>query len=145
MKSTLWAHTPDLTQLNQLGKGTLGEQLGMRFIATGPRQLWASLPVDHRTRQPMGLLHGGASVALAETLGSVASYLCIPEPTQYMAVGIEINANHLKSVFDGTVYGCVTPIRIGKSLHVWNINIKNERAQLCCTSRLTCMIVPAKK
>ncbi len=140
-KQYLWTFRPQIEDLNKLGKNTLGDHLGMRFIAIGPDKIWASLPVDYRTIQPMGLLHGGASVALAETLGSVASQLCIPTAESKMAVGVEINANHLKSARSGRVYGSVSPVRIGKSIHVWQINIKNPRGQLICTSRLTCMIV----
>ena len=140
-KNTIWRHKAAIDDLNALGRNTLGEHLGMRFVAIGPDRLWASMPVNERTKQPMGLLHGGASVALAETLGSVASQLCIPPDEQKMAVGIEINANHLKSVRSGRVYGMVEPIRIGRILHVWQISIKNTRGQMLCTSRLSCMIV----
>lgn len=141
-KHYLWTFRPQIEDLNKLGKNTLGDHLGMRFTAVGPDKIWASMPVDHRTMQPMGLLHGGANVALAETLGSVASHLCIPTAESKMAVGVEINANHLKTVRSGRVYGLVSPIRIGKSIHVWQIDIKNPKGQLICTSRLTCMIVP---
>lgn len=140
-KTTIWKHQPQVDDLNALGKNTLGEHLGLQFVAIGPDRIWASMPVDDRTKQPMGLLHGGANVALAETLGSVASHLCIPPAESKMAVGVEINANHLKSARSGRVYGMVEPIRIGKSIHVWRISIKNTRGQLLCTSRLTCMII----
>jgi|SRR6056297_410693 len=140
-KHTIWKLKPQIDDLNALGKNTLGNHLGLRFVAIGPDRLWASMPVDERTKQPMGLLHGGANVALAETLGSVASQLCIPPAERKMAVGVEINANHLKSARSGRVYGMVEPIRIGQSIHVWRISIKNARGQLLCTSRLTCMII----
>jgi 1,4-dihydroxy-2-naphthoyl-CoA hydrolase len=143
MRKTIWKHKPGIEDLNALGKNNLGAHLGMKFVAIGPDRIWASMPVDERTKQPMGLLHGGANVALAETLGSVASQLCIPGSENKMAVGIEINANHLKSARSGRVYGMVQPLRIGKSLHVWQISIKNSRGQLLCTSRLTCMIINA--
>ncbi|MEL6276006.1 MAG: hotdog fold thioesterase, partial [Bacteroidota bacterium] len=104
--------------------------------------LVAEMPVDHRTVQPMRLLHGGASVALAETLGSVASLLCVEDITKKAPVGIEINANHLRSVREGgKVTGTARPIRIGRSIHVWQIDIKDERDRLVCTSRLTTMVV----
>lgn len=123
--------------------GTLCEHLGIVFTEIGDDSLVAKMPVDERTKQPAGLLHGGASAALAETLGSIASTFCI-ENSGHMPVGIEINANHLKSVSSGFVFGRVTPVRCGKSLHVWNIDIKNDSGQLVCVSRLTVMIVPKR-
>jgi len=140
-KKTIWKTKPQIDDLNALGKNTLGDHIGMKFVAIGPDRIWASLPVDDRTKQPMGILHGGANVVLAETLGSVASQLCIPPSESKMAVGIEINANHLKSARSGRVYGVVEPVRIGRAIHVWRISIKNTRGQLLCTSRLTCMII----
>ena len=116
---------------------------GMEFTEVGDDYLVAKMPVDHRTIQPAGLLHGGASVALAETLGSVASVLCL-KSSDKMPVGIEINANHLKATTSGFVYGKVTAIRRGQNLHVWNIEIRNEKGDLTCVSRLTCMIVDKK-
>jgi 1,4-dihydroxy-2-naphthoyl-CoA hydrolase len=101
------------------------------------------MPVDHRTKQPAGLLHGGASVALAESLGSIASALCIDTTTK-SPVGVEINANHLKSATSGFVTGKVTAIRRGQTLHVWNIEIRNEGGDLLCVSRLTVMVVDRK-
>lgn len=119
------------------------EHLGMVFTEIGDDFLVAKMPVDHRTKQPAGLLHGGASVALAESLGSIASALCIDSQTK-MPVGIEINANHLKSATSGWVTGKVTGIRRGQSLHVWNIEIHNEQNDLVCVSRLTVMVVDRK-
>lgn len=118
---------------------TLGNHLGMEFTAVGPDFLEATLPVDKRTRQPYGLLHGGASAALAETLGSVASALVV-DHSKYLTLGIEINANHLRSVRSGKVTGRCTPIHLGNTLHVWNISIMDERQRLICVSRLTVMI-----
>lgn len=117
--------------------------LGMQFTEIGDDYLIAKMPVDARTKQPAGLLHGGASVALAESLGSIASALCLPS-NEKMPVGIEINANHLKSATSGFVAGKVTPIRVGQSLHVWNIEIHNDKNDLVCVSRLTVMIVDRK-
>jgi len=103
------------------------------------------MPVDHRTVQPFGILHGGASVVLAETLGSVASTLCLKDITKQTAVGLEINANHLRSVRKGYVYGKVTPIRVGRSIHVWNIEIKDDNGKVSAISRLTTMIIEIPK
>jgi 1,4-dihydroxy-2-naphthoyl-CoA hydrolase len=105
----------------------------------------AKMPVDHRTVQPFGILHGGASVVLAETLGSMASFLCIKEAGKQHAVGLEINANHIRSVKEGFVYGRVTPIHIGRSTHIWDIKITNEENKLVCISRLTVAIVDANR
>lgn len=141
---SIWKQEFTIEGLNDLCQGNMGEHLGIRVIAFGPDKVWASMPVDERTRQPVGLLHGGASVALAETLGSVASTLCLKDLGQKTAVGIEINANHLKSVRSGKVFGCVYPIRLGRSIHVWQIDIYNERGQQTCSSRLTTAIVDLK-
>ncbi len=113
--------------------------LGLEFTAFGDDYLEARLPVDHRTKQPAGLLHGGASVVLAETLGSVASYLCVEQGKK--CVGVEVNANHLKSATEGFVKGRVRPIRVGRSLHVWSIEIHNSAGDLVCVSRLTVAII----
>jgi 1,4-dihydroxy-2-naphthoyl-CoA hydrolase len=121
------------------GKNTLGEHIGIEFVELGDDYIIAKMPVDHRTHQPYGLLHGGASVALAETLGSVGAALVI-DHTQFLALGVEINANHLKSARSGFVYGKATPIHIGGTLHVWEIKITNEQQQLVCISRLTVAI-----
>lgn len=138
---SIWKQNFTLEGLNGLSEGNMGEHLGIHFFAAGPDRLWASMPVDQRTKQPMGLLHGGASVALAETMGSVASTLCIHDPTTHNVVGIEINANHLRSVSTGNVTGCVQSIRIGRTIHVWEINITDSRQRKVCVSRLTVMIL----
>ena len=122
------------------GKNTLGDFLGMRFVALGEDSLTMTMPVDERTKQPYGLLHGGASVALAETLGSVASALVV-NPALFQCVGLEINANHLRSATDGIVTGICTPIHLGGSTHVWDIKIYNQSNQLICISRLTVAIL----
>ena len=137
----LWKHTPVLDVLNSFASGTLVENLGILFTEIGDDYLVAQMPVDHRTKQPMGLLHGGASVALAETMGSVASTLVIDDPTKQSVVGLEINANHLRSAKKGFVYGTVKPIKIGRSVHVWEITILNEERKKICISRLTVMIL----
>lgn len=131
----------DLDVFIQMSKNTLSDHLGIEFLEKGDNYLIARMPVDHRTKQPFGLLHGGASVALAETLGSIASVLCLDDPEKQKAVGLEINANHLRSVTEGWVYGKVTPIHIGKRTHIWDIRIANEEEKPVCVSRLTVAIV----
>lgn len=131
----------DLDVFIQMSKNTLSDHLGIEFLEKGDNYLIARMPVDHRTKQPFGLLHGGASVALAETLGSIASVLCLDDPAKQKAVGLEINANHLRSVTEGWVYGKVTPIHIGRRTHIWDIKITNEEEKLVCVSRLTVAIV----
>lgn len=121
------------------GKNTIGEQLGIEFTEIGNEHIKARMPVDNRTHQPYGLLHGGASCVLAETLGSIASALVV-DHNLYMTLGIEINANHLRSVRSGYVEGSCKPEHIGKTLHVWNITITDEANRKICISRLTVMI-----
>lgn len=135
---------PSLDELKKLSKDTLVEQVGIEFVEVGKDYLVAKMPVDHRTRQPMGLLHGGASVVLAESLGSIASVLCLPDPKKQQAVGLEINANHIKSVRSGWVYGKATPLHIGKRTHIWEIRIVDEQENLICISRLTAAIIEVK-
>lgn len=137
----IWKQKFTLEDLNLSSKNTLVEHLGIKYSAYGDDYLEATMPVDHRTVQPMGLLHGGASVALAETLGSIASVLCVDDPSTLSIVGLEINANHLRSVREGIVTGKATPIKIGRRIHVWNIEIRNEDNKMVCTSRLTVAIV----
>ena len=139
---SLWKHEPTLEGLNAMSENTLNAALDIQFTEIGPDYLVASMPVNSNTVQPFRILHGGASVCLAETLGSVASTLCIEDITQQTAVGLEINANHLKSVkAGGVVYGTVRPIRVGRTVHVWNIEIRNEQGDLTCISRLTVNVV----
>lgn len=132
-----------VTDLQGLGKNTLGEHIGIRFSEIGEDYLKATMPVDHRTHQPYGLLHGGASAALAETLGSVSSALVIDQE-KFLCVGIEINANHVRSVRSGIVEGTCIPIHIGATTHVWDIRIHDERNKLVCVSRLTVAILKKK-
>ena len=138
----IWKNKFNIDSMNNISANTMVQNLGIKFTEIGDDYLIAVMPVDHRTVQPMRILHGGASVALAETLGSVASYACI-DINKYNTVGIEINANHLKSVGEGSglVSGKVTPIKIGRKLHIWNIDITDEKGNLVCISRLTTMIV----
>ncbi len=127
----------------EIGKGNLGEHLGMEFTEIGPDYIKGTMPVDHRTKQPYGLLHGGASVALAETLGSVGAAMVV-DHTEYICVGQEINANHLRSVRSGFVTGTAKPIHIGSSSQVWEIKIHDERDHLVCISRLTVAVLKRK-
>lgn len=120
------------------------EHLGIEFTGIGPDYITAKMPVDSRHHQPYGLLHGGASVALAETLGSVAAH-CSVDTSKYFCVGLEINANHLKGVRSGYVFGKSTPIHIGKSTQVWEIRITNEQDELVCVSRITMAVLEQKK
>ena len=138
----LWKRAPDVAELQQTTKGTLLEHLGLTIEGVGDDWISLRMPVDHRTIQPYGILHGGASLALAESLGSLASVLCIDDPSTHTAVGVEINANHLRPVPDGQfVIGTLSPIRIGRRMHVWNIEIRDPQDRLVCISRLTIMIV----
>lgn len=134
---------PSLDQLNFTREETMVNHLGIVFTGIGEDYLEATMPVDHRTKQPMGLLHGGANVALAETLGSLASSLTIDLEKQ-ACVGLEINANHIRSVREGTVKGIAKPIHIGKSTQIWEIKIFNEAEKLCCISRITMAILDKK-
>lgn len=129
-----------LADFENLGKDTMGDHIGIRFSELGDNYLKATMPVDHRTKQPYGLLHGGASVALAETLGSVASALVI-DPEQFICVGQEINANHIRSARSGQVTGTATPLHLGATSHVWEIRIHDEQDKLICISRLTVAIL----
>lgn len=126
--------------LNTLSLNTMVQHLGIVFTALGDDYIEATMPVDHRTHQPMGLLHGGASVSLAETLGSVAATCCVDMARQY-CVGLDINANHIKSVREGVVTGRTTPIHIGKKTQVWEIRITNESNELVCISRITLAVI----
>jgi 1,4-dihydroxy-2-naphthoyl-CoA hydrolase len=139
----IWKSEFTLEQLNAMNPNTIHQYLGIEFTAFGDSYLEASMPVDGRTHQPQGLLHGGASAVLAESLGSVASLLASDRHTQ-TCVGIEISASHLKGVKSGTVTGRATPIRLGKSLHVWDIDIRDTfqpGGKPVCRSRLTVMII----
>lgn len=134
---------PSLDQLNLTSQNTMVSHLGIEFTGIGSDYIEATMPVDHRTKQPLGLLHGGANVVLAETLGSIASSLTI-DTEKYSCVGLEINANHLKSVRDGVVKGVAKPVHLGKTTQVWEIKISNQADQLCCISRITMAILEKK-
>jgi uncharacterized protein (TIGR00369 family) len=138
---SLWYATPNLEQLNANSKNTILELLDIRFEAFTEDSLTASMVVDHRTHQPYGLLHGGASVVLAESVGSSASYLCI-DTSKYFCVGIEVNANHLRGLRSGRVTAVAHPVHIGRTTHVWDIRLTSEEGKASCISRLTVAIVP---
>ncbi len=133
-----------LEKLMPLGKGTMSEYLGIEWLELGEEYIKAKMPVDHRTIQPYGLLHGGASCVLAETLGSVGSAMVI-DHDKFFCVGLEINANHIRSAKKGYVTGTVRPIHIGKQTHIWDIQITDESDKLICVSRLTVAVLSRKE
>ena len=128
-----------LDQLNENGENTMAAFLGMEFTEIGPDYLRMMMPVNDRTRQPYGLLHGGASAALAETVGSVASSLII-DPEKQFCVGLDINANHVRGIKEGYVHAIARPLHLGSTTHVWDIKICDEHNKLVCISRLTVAI-----
>ncbi len=130
----------DLQLVNELSRNTLIDHLGIVFTAAGDDWLQATMPVDARTKQPYGLLHGGASVVLAETLGSSAGNLCV-DPTQQVCVGLEINANHLRAARSGVVTGTARALHVGRTTQVWEIRIEDEAGKPVCISRLTLAVV----
>lgn len=138
---SLWRETPQIDRINAAGANTIATSLDIRFEAFTDDTLTASMVVDQRTYQPFGLLHGGASVVLAETLGSMASYLVI-DTAKFFCVGLEVNANHVRGVRSGRVTGVVRPVHIGRTTHVWDIRLSNDEGKLCCISRLTVAVVP---
>ena len=127
---------PDLAALNARNKANAVGNLGIEFIEQGEDFFRGTMPVDQRTLQPYGLLHGGASVLLAETLGSMAANMCL-EPGAGQAVGVEINANHLRAKTEGVVTGTARPLHVGRSTQVWDIRIEDEQGRTVCVSRLT--------
>jgi len=139
-----WNKSPiKLEQLNEISKHTMAELLDIQFTEIGNNYLKATMPVCAKTHQPYGLLHGGASAALAETVGSVASWLTI-DREQQICVGIEINCNHIRGKKDGVVTATVEPLHIGATTHVWDIKIRDEKERLVCVSRLTVAILEKK-
>ncbi len=141
----IWFKTDwNIDKLNQLSANTMNDLMGIKFIEVGENYVKATMPVDHRTRQAYGLLHGGASVTLAETVGSVASVMVV-DPELYFCVGVEINANHLRSVKDGFVTATAIPLHLGMSSHVWEIKIMDKNEKLICVSRLTVYVKKKNK
>jgi 1,4-dihydroxy-2-naphthoyl-CoA hydrolase len=142
--SSIWKSKDiSIDALNALNVNTLGQVIDIQFIEVGDNFLKASMPVDHRTHQPYGLLHGGASAALAETVGSVASSLCI-DREQQICVGMEINCNHIRGVRTGLVYATASPFHLGATSHVWDIRITDGAGRLVCVSRLTVAVLKKK-
>ena len=134
-----------MEDVQQRGKGTMVEYIGIMITELGENFLRGTMPVDHRTVQPMGILHGGASIALSETLGSIAANLVI-DPVKKYCVGLDINGNHIRSVSAGkTVTGTAYPLHLGGSTQVWTIEIKDEAAKLVCISRLTMAVLDRKE
>ena len=135
----IWQKNFTLDNLNQLCSNSAVSHLGIKISAFGEDWIEATMPVDHRTMQPFGILHGGVSVALAETIGSLAGSLCLEEGKT--AVGLDINANHLRPVRSGQVTARATPINLGRNIQVWQIDIRTEENKLCCVSRLTLSVI----
>ena len=140
---SLWKQPTDLARINGWSANTMMETLGIHMTAIGDDWLQGTMPVDHRTHQPYGLLHGGASVVLAETLGSTAAMLTL-DPEKELVVGLDINANHIRGVRSGTVTGTAKALHVGRSTQVWEIRIENEEGALVCISRITMAVVPAR-
>ncbi|EPJ49102.1 MAG: hypothetical protein OFPII_02910 [Osedax symbiont Rs1] len=140
---SIWKKQFDLAMLNKNRENTLIEHLDIQFIDFGEDYLKATMPVNNRTHQPMGLLHGGASVVLAETLGSIAGTLACPEG--FVCVGLEINANHMRGVRSGLVTGITKALHIGRTTQVWEIKMFNDKQQLNCISRLTLSVIKYPK
>ncbi|CAB5657258.1 MULTISPECIES: hotdog fold thioesterase [Comamonas] len=138
----LWLKPAILEEINARSADTAVAHLGIEITEVGDDYLVGRVPVDHRTKQPFGLLHGGVSVVLAETLGSIAAFHASPEG--HLAVGLDINANHLRSVRSGWVTGTARPVHIGRTTQVWQIDMVDERGQMNCVSRITMAILPPK-
>lgn len=136
---SIWKKKHTIEEINKQSEKTMGEHLGIEITEIGDDFISGTMPVDHRTKQPFGILHGGASVVLAETLGSIAGSLAADENS--ICVGLEINANHLKKVTEGKVIGIAKPIHIGRSTHVWDIRINTEANEPVCISRLTLAVI----
>lgn len=135
-KKEIWFRKPDVHELNAMHQNTMQSHCGILFTEIGPDYLKASMPVNEYTKQPHGLLHGGANVVLAESLGSIASVLCI-NLEEYTCVGLEINANHVRAVRSGQVHGITRPLHIGRSTQIWEIKIYDDAGKLSCVSRIT--------
>ena len=136
----MWFKNFTIDDLNSRPKNHIGGLLDIKFTEIGEDFIIGNMPVDERTHQPAGILHGGASVVLAETLGSIASYMCI-DPDKYVAVGLEVNANHLRPVKSGLVTGICKVIHRGAKTHIWDIKIYDERGKMNCISRLTVAVI----
>jgi len=127
--------------LNKMSESNMVGHLGIEFTEVSPDYICAKMPVDSRTKQPMGLLHGGASVVLAESVGSIASWLSLEDYNKQAAVCVEINDYDLNSAREGFVYAKCTPLKVGRTMHVWDIKITNEAEELVCVCRLTTAVI----
>jgi 1,4-dihydroxy-2-naphthoyl-CoA hydrolase len=136
----IWLKALDLGNVDHMMKNTIMEQIGIKITSYTNDSITGTMPVDNRTHQPYGILHGGASVVLAETLGSLAAHLTVDD-SKYQTVGLEVNANHIKPVRSGIVSGIATPIHLGKKTQVWEIKITDESNALICISRLTMAVI----
>lgn len=139
----LFRKSRTVDDLNRMHLNTACERLGIEITEIGPDFLRGRMPVDERTKQPAGILHGGASVALAETLGSMSAWMCL-EPG-FTGVGLDINANHIRAMREGWVHGECRPVHVGRTTHVWQIDIRDEEGRMVCASRITMAIVPDKR
>ena len=140
---SIWIEPITLESAQERSKNTLVEHLGIEFTEITDNSLTARMPVDHRTRQPLGIMHGGASCVLAETVGSLAANYAVDQ-SKYYCVGLSINTSHIKAAREGFVFGCATPIHLGKKTQVWQINITNEAGAIVSSNRLTMMVMSRK-
>jgi len=136
----MWFRKYTIEELNNWPKNNIGGLLEIKYTEITDDSITGTMPVDERTHQPFGILHGGASVVLAESLGSIASFMCI-DPEKFLAVGLEVNANHLRPVKKGLVTGICKPLHIGSKTHIWEIKIYDERGKMNCVSRLTVAVI----
>src|SRR3990167_1839573 len=138
--SKIWQIEINLTIITERSKNTMSDHLGIEFIDLGENYLTARMPIDHRTKQPLGIMHGGASCVLAETVGSTAAQFCV-DTEKYYCVGLDINTNHIRSVREGYVIAIAKPFHLGRSTQVWSIEIKNEKEELISINRLTMAVL----
>lgn len=136
----IWHSAVNLERINAMQAGTINEVLGIQVIDVGEDSITGTMPVDSRTHQPMGILHGGASVVLAESLGSMAGNLCV-DISRHYCVGLDINANHLRSVRSGLVTGVARPIHLGRTTQVWDIRLSDDAGKPVCIARLTLAVM----
>jgi 1,4-dihydroxy-2-naphthoyl-CoA hydrolase len=139
----IWAQAITPETLNQRGENTMADWLGIQFTLVGEDTLTATMPATERTKQPIGIVHGGANVVLAETMASTAANAAVDQ-ARYYCVGLEINANHIRSVREGLITGVTRPIHIGRSTHIWLIELYNDEGKLTCTSRMTASVLARK-
>lgn len=142
--SIIWHQQVTLDELNRRSEHTLASFLSITFTQVGDDSLTATMPVNERTKQPIGIVHGGANVVLAETIASTAANAVV-DPALYYCVGLEINANHIRSVQEGLITGIARPVHLGRSTQVWLIDLYNDAGQLTCTSRMTASVIQSRK